>query len=63
MKAGHSNPDSLMGEFFDWCVAVLHWIGEVTGTTYEEANIWVFVVIHPLITLILLILWIRSLKK
>ena len=39
-----------MNELFDLCVAFLYWISDFKGLTYKEANIWIFVVIHPLIT-------------
>ena len=44
-----------MQELFQICVDILRWIAGVTGITYEEANIWIFVIIHPLLTLGLLI--------
>jgi len=42
-----------MSELFDICVDILYWISGLTGLTYKEANIWVFVIIHPLISLIM----------
>jgi len=44
-----------MAELFDICVDILYWIGSVTGLTYKEANIWIFVIIHPLLTVLLTI--------
>ena len=44
-----------MQELFQICVDILRWIASETGITYEEANIWIFVIIHPLLTLGLLI--------
>jgi len=44
-----------MQELFQMCVDILRWIAGVTGITYEEANIWIFVIAHPLLTLGLLI--------
>ena len=44
-----------MQELFQICVDILRWIAGVTGITYEEANIWIFVIIHPLLTLGLLV--------
>jgi len=55
-----------MHELFDICVATLYWIAELTGLTYKEANIWIFVIIHPLLTfgLFLMVLHLRAkLKK
>ena len=40
---------------FQICVDVLRWIAGGTGITYEEADIWIFVIIHPLLTLWLFI--------
>lgn len=39
-----------MNDLFDLCVAILYWISNLTGLTYKETNIWIFVIIHPLIT-------------
>ena len=44
-----------MQELFQICVDILRWIAGVTGITYEAANIWIFVIIHPLLTLGLLV--------
>ncbi len=42
-----------MDQIFDWCVNVLiYWAG-VFGITYKEINVWVFVIIWPICTLIL----------
>ena len=42
-----------MHELFDICVDILYWIADLTGWTYKEANIWIFVIIHPLLTIFL----------
>lgn len=42
-----------MAELFQICVDILKWIAQVVGITYEEANIWIFVIIHPLLTVLL----------
>lgn len=36
---------------FQWCVAVLYDTSAYLGCSYEEINIYLFIVIHPLITL------------
>ena len=51
-----------MNELFDICVDILYWISDVTGWTYKEANIWIFVIIHPIITLGLTV-WILRLRS
>ena len=48
-----------MDQIFDWCVNVLvYWAG-IFGITYKEINVWVFVIIWPILTLVLvaLIIW------
>ena len=37
---------------FDWCVIFLYEWAELLGITYEEINVWLFVIILPLILLI-----------
>ena len=33
---------------FDWCVKFLYLVADLFGITYEEINIWLFVIIGPL---------------
>ena len=53
---------------FDLCVRILMWLAHLFGVSYNEINIWIFCVLWPLATLILiaLVLWqwmkIRKLK-
>jgi hypothetical protein len=43
-----------MDQIFDWCVNVLvYWAG-ILGITYKEINVWVFVIIWPLLTILLI---------
>ena len=43
----------MMDQIFDWCVNVLvYWAG-ILGITYKEINVWVFVIIWPILTVIL----------
>lgn len=43
-----------MDSIFDWCVAVLiYWAG-IFDITYKEINVWVFVIIWPILTLVLI---------
>ena len=32
---------------FDWCVRFLYRTADLLGITYEEINIWLFVIIGP----------------
>ena len=52
-----------MHELFDICVEILYWIADTTGLTYKQANIWIFVIIHPIITLALFIIVVWQRKK
>jgi len=43
----------MMDQIFDWCVNMLvYWAG-IFGITYKEINVWVFVIIWPILTVIL----------
>jgi len=53
----------MMDTIFDWCVNVLvYWAG-VLDITYKEINVWVFVIIWPIVTIIMgiIIFWQRQL--
>jgi hypothetical protein len=52
-----------MNELFNWCVKVLVWLADVVGMTYEEVNIWIFVIIEPLVFLVMLWILIRQYRK
>ena len=47
---------------FNWCVRLLYDWATFFGITYEEINIWVFIVIWPVITLAMAI-WIALLLR
>jgi hypothetical protein len=38
---------------FNWCVRLLYDWATFFGITYEEINIWIFIVIWPLVTLVM----------
>jgi hypothetical protein len=48
-----------MDQIFDWCVNVLVYWADVLGITYKEINVWVFVILWPILTILLvsIILW------
>ena len=52
-----------MIKLFDICVAILYWISDLTGLTYKEANIWIFVIVHPFLTIFLFYYVIRLRKQ
>jgi len=46
----------MMDSIFDWCVDVLvYWAG-ILGMTYREINVWVFVIIWPIVTIVLIVI-------
>ena len=53
-----------MNAVFDWCVDFLEWLAPLFGMSYKETNVWLFVMVMPGATLILVILcmyfWLRS---
>ena len=48
---------------FDFCVKLLIDIANMMGITYEEINVWLFVVIWPLLSLVLFAEIIRLIIK
>jgi hypothetical protein len=44
----------MMDRIFDWCVNVLVYWAAIFGITYKEINAWVFVIIWPILTIILI---------
>ena len=48
---------------FDWCVRLLYEIAGMVGITYEEINIWLFVVVGPLLLVSSITLNLVLLKK
>ena len=48
---------------FKICVYILVDLADLIGISYEAINIWIFVIIQPLLILIFFILWRREKKK
>lgn len=42
-----------MDQIFDWCVDILVYWANIFDITYKEINVWVFVIIWPILTLVL----------
>ena len=51
-----------MDNLFDACVEFLRWLGTLVGLSYKEINIWIFVIIEPII-FILMLFWILKLRR
>ena len=41
-----------MNEIFDWCVELLEFLGPKFGMSFKEINVWIFVILGPLIVLL-----------
>lgn len=56
------NYDQFMNKIFWMCVDALNAWADLMGWTYEELNIWIFIVAHPLLTLFLffMVWWQKS---
>ena len=52
-----------MDDVFDWCVNVMIVSAKHLHLTYKELNVWLFVIIHPIITLTLAIVGLYYMKK
>jgi hypothetical protein len=44
-----------MNEVFDQSVRLLQLISELLGMTYQELNVWIFLILEPIVFAILLI--------
>ena len=53
----------MMNQIFDWCVAVLIYWANLFGMTYKEINVWVFVILWPILTILLAAIIIAQQKK
>ena len=49
-------PNNKIDQLFSLCVNFLLILGKKVNMTYNEVNIWIFCIIWPILTLILLIL-------
>jgi len=53
----------MIDQIFDWCVRVLvYWAG-IFGMTYKEINVWVFVIIWPVLIILLVAMLVKQHQK
>lgn len=50
----------MMDRIFDWCVNVLVYGAGILGMTYKEINVWVFVILWPVLTVLLIGIIVRQ---
>ena len=44
----------MIDQIFDWCVKLLvYWAG-ILDITYKEINVWIFVILWPILTIALI---------
>lgn len=52
---------------FDWCVRLLYQVAQLIGITYEEINVWLFVIVFPVFfvgqSLLIVILFMRLKRR
>lgn len=41
-----------MDQLFELCVDFLNWLANLIGMTYNEINIWIFVIIEPMLFIV-----------
>jgi len=51
---------TMMDTLFNWCVDVLVYGANILGMTYKEINVWVFVIIWPIVTVLLIGIIVRQ---
>jgi len=54
---------NMIDVIFDSCVELLVKLAELLGITYNEINVWIFVIIEPLIFLIMICIIIKQVIK
>ena len=54
---------NFIDQVFWKCVDIIEYIGNLSGLGYELTNIFLFVILQPLIIIIFLILWLKERKK
>ena len=59
----------IIDALFDLCVQILLWLADLFGVSYNTINIWIFCIIWPIFTIVLIVavikqrLKIRNLKQ
>jgi hypothetical protein len=53
----------MINTFYYWCVDVMHFLANLTNTTYEEINIIVFVLGQPALIILFMWLWLKERNK
>ena len=51
---------AIINLLFDLCVDILRWLADLFGVSYNAVNIWIFCIIWPILTLVLIAVVIRQ---
>tara|TARA_B100002052_G_scaffold286295_1_gene300016 strand:- start:398 stop:829 length:432 start_codon:yes stop_codon:yes gene_type:complete len=54
---------NFIDQFYWKCVDIIEYIGNLSGVGYELTNIFLFVILQPLLIIVFLILWLKERKK
>ena len=54
MRLQISNP---IESFFVWCVELMRFLAAISGMTYKEINVYVFLVLQPALIILFFVLW------
>ena len=49
-----SNP---IESFFVWCVELMRLLATISGMTYKEINVYIFLVLQPALIILFFVLW------
>ena len=52
--------NAIIDFLFDLCVDILLWLADLFGVSYNTVNIWIFCVIWPILTVVLIAVVIRQ---
>ena len=53
----------LTHEVFNWCVQFLTWLGNLLGMSYQAINVWIFCILWPAFTLLLIVIVLHQRRK
>ena len=54
MRLQISNP---IESFFVWCVEFMRLLATISGMTYKEINVYIFLVLQPAFIILFFVLW------
>ena len=43
--------------FFVWCVELMRFLANMSGMTYKEINVYIFLVLQPALIILFFVLW------